>query len=154
MAEWTTDAVANRFEDAARTARRLPAVRVQGYFNVWPTIVRTPYERLAGEDPPVCRFVPTPQEVQQMLEVMKWVQWLDVEQRKLVWMRAERYRWDDIARRFGCATRTAQRRCDAALHLITRYLNKGVDRRCGTSPASEALSEQMGTADNSGGVAF
>ena len=126
MAEWTADDVANRFEDAARTARRLPAVRVQGYFNVWPIIVRTPYERMAGEDPPVCRFAPTPQEVQQMLEVMKWVQWLEVEQRKLVWMRAERYRWDDIARRFGCAARTAQRRYDAALHLITLYLNKAI----------------------------
>lgn len=126
MAEWTPDDVANRFEDAARTARRLPAVRVQGYFNVWPIIVRTPYERMAVEDPPVCRFPPTPQEVQQMLEVMKWVQWLEVEQRKLVWMRAERYRWDDIARRFGCAARTAQRRCDAALHLITLNLNKAI----------------------------
>ena len=29
---WTTDDVANRFQEAASTARRLPPVRVQGYF--------------------------------------------------------------------------------------------------------------------------
>jgi hypothetical protein len=33
MAEWTTDAVAARFAEAAETARRLPPGRGQGYFN-------------------------------------------------------------------------------------------------------------------------
>jgi lysozyme len=43
---WTTDDVANWLIEAARTAHRLPPVRVQGHFNVWPTIVRTEYERI------------------------------------------------------------------------------------------------------------
>lgn len=30
---WTIDDVAARFEEAASTGRRLPPVRVQGYFN-------------------------------------------------------------------------------------------------------------------------
>ena len=84
MAEWVVDDVANRFTEAARTARRLPPVRVQGYFSVWPAFVRTEYERLAGDDAPPLRFPPSPKEVDQMLEVMRWVQWLDVDQRKLV----------------------------------------------------------------------
>jgi hypothetical protein len=125
MAEWSSDDVASRFIDAARTARRLPPVRVQGYFNVWPAFVRTEYERLAGEDVPVLRFPPSPKDVEHMLEVMQWVQWLEVEQRHLVWMRAERYRWDDIARRFGCAARTAQRRWDAAIDIVVVQLSGG-----------------------------
>ena len=39
--EWTTDDVANWLIEAARTAHRLPPVRVQDHFNCWPTIVRT-----------------------------------------------------------------------------------------------------------------
>ena len=90
---WTTDDVANWLIEAARTAHRLPPVRVQGHFNVWPTIVRTEYERMASDDAPVYRFPPTPAEVERMLVVMQWVRCLEVEQRKLVWMRAERWRW-------------------------------------------------------------
>ena len=33
---WTIEDVAARFEGAASTGRRLPPVRVQGYFNCWP----------------------------------------------------------------------------------------------------------------------
>jgi len=58
MTEWNSDVVAQRFIEAARTARRLPPVRVQGYFSVWPAFVRTEYERMAGDDPPRLRFPP------------------------------------------------------------------------------------------------
>ncbi len=125
MAEWTIDVVAERFTQAARTAQRLPAVRVQGYFNVWPVIVRTEYERMARDDAPVLRFPPTPVEIEQMLEVMQWVQWLDVQQRHLVWMRAQRYRWCEVARRFGCAARTAQRRWEVAMFVVASELARG-----------------------------
>lgn len=125
MAEWSVDELADRFVDAARTAHRLPPVRVQGYFNVWPTIVRTEFERMACDDPAPIHFPPSPADVDRMLEVMQWVQCLDVEQRHLVWMRAERYRWSEIAKRFGCATRTAQRRWDMAMHILARHLAAG-----------------------------
>ena len=125
MAEWSIDELADRFVEAARTAHRLPPVRVQGYFNVWPTIVRTEFERMACDDPKRIRFPPSPADVDRMLEVMQWVQCLDVEQRHLVWMRAERYRWSEIAKRFGCASRTAQRRWDVALPLVALHLASG-----------------------------
>ena len=121
----TVDEVADAFIQAARTARKLPPVRVQGHFNAWPTIVRGPHERLAGDDPLVYRFPPTPAEVDQMLEVMRWVQWLEVEQRHLVWMRAARYRWYDIGKRFGCAPRTAQRRWEIAMYIVASNLVRG-----------------------------
>ena len=125
MAEWSIDELADRFVEAARTAHRLPPVRVQGYFNVWPTIVRTEFERMACDDPKPIGFPPSPADVDRMLEVMRWVQCLDLDQRHLVWMRAERYRWSEIAKRFGCASRTAQRRWDLAMHILARHLASG-----------------------------
>jgi hypothetical protein len=53
-----------------------------------------------------------------MLETMKWVQWLEVEQRHLVWMRAKRYGWRDITIRFACDRTTAWRRWQRALQTV------------------------------------
>ncbi len=122
MAEWTIHDVAARFCEAARTAHRLPPVRVQGYFNVWPPILRTEFERMACEEPRRVVFRPTPAEVDRMLEVMRWVQWLDVEQRHLVWMRAERYAWQQIGRRFACDRNTARRRWQRVMERVAERL--------------------------------
>ncbi len=120
---WTPDCVAARFEDAAVTSRQLPSVKVQGYFNAWPSIVRCQWEMLATDERVVCRFPPTPKDVEDMLEVMLWVQWLEVEQRHLVWMRAKRYGWREISIRFGCCAKTAQRRWMKSLQSVSDHLN-------------------------------
>lgn len=121
---WTPDLVAARFEDAAVTARRLPSAKVQGYFNAWPTIVRCQWELLAADERLICRFPPSPKDVQNMLEVMLWVQWLDVEQRHLVWMRAKRFGWRDICTRFGVCRTTAWQNWQKSLQLVTQKLNE------------------------------
>ena len=120
---WDIDEVASWLVEGARTAHRLPPVRVQGYFNVWPTIVRSDYERMAKDDEPVCRFPPEPAAIDRMMETMRWVQWLAVEQRHLVWMRAKRYGWREISIRFGCCTKTAQRRWIKSLQSVSDHLN-------------------------------
>jgi uncharacterized protein DUF6362 len=123
---WTVDDVAARFEEAATTGRRLPPVRVQGYFNTWPPFVRKEWEAFAAANERVYRpFPPSPIDIERMLEAMRWVQCLEVEQRKLVWMRAERWRWYDIGRRFGVAPRTAQRRWDIAIQTVTDHILRG-----------------------------
>ncbi len=123
---WTIDDVAARFEEAASTGRRLPPVRVQGYFNTWPPFVRKEWEAFAVASERVYRtFAPSPFEVEKMLEVMRWVQWLEVEQRHLVWMRAQRYGWRDISTRFGCSIRTTQRRWEVALYIVAMQLAEG-----------------------------
>ena len=60
-----------------------------------------------------------------MLETMRWVQWLEVEQRHLVWMRAKRYGWRDITIRFACNRTTAWRRWQRALETVAANLNDG-----------------------------
>jgi Domain of unknown function (DUF6362) len=125
---WTSDAVAARFESAAYTARTLPGSKVQGHFNVWPQIVRSSWERLSADDErPKRYFPPSPQAVELMLETMKWVLWLEEEQRHLVWMRAKRHAWRDITRRFGCDRTTAWRRWNKALQMVADQLNGGVN---------------------------
>ena len=122
MVEWTSDRVAERFREAAETAHRLPAVRVQGYFNTWPAIKREPWERYADDDR-VLRFPPSPEAIDRMEETMRWVLWLEEEQRHLVWMRAEEWEWKDIARRFACDRTTAWRRWQKALEKVVESLS-------------------------------
>jgi Domain of unknown function (DUF6362) len=62
---WSVERVAERFHEAAQTARRLPPVRVQGYVNTWPAIPREPWETYAAEDG-LCRFPPDPATIERM----------------------------------------------------------------------------------------
>jgi hypothetical protein len=122
-ATWTIEDVAARFEEAASTGRRLPPVRVQGYFNCWPAIVRREWETFAADEKVYRPFPPSPDAIDRMLETMRWVQWLEVEQRHLVWMRAKRYGWRDITIRFACDRTTAWRRWQRALQTVADQLN-------------------------------
>ena len=122
MSEWTVERVAHRFEDAAQTAHDLPPVRVRGYFNTWPAIVRQPWEAYADEEAWI-RVPASPEAVDRMLETMRWVLWLEEEQRHLVWMRAERYDWKTIGRCFACDRITAWRRWQRALRRVAEELN-------------------------------
>jgi hypothetical protein len=120
---WSSEDVASRFQDAVVTGRRLPPVRVQGYFSLWPPIVRQTWERFADHDR-VIRFPPSPADVDRMLEAMGWVQWLEVEQRHLVWMRADNYEWNEIGRRFACCRTTAWRRWKLSIQVVVEQINR------------------------------
>ena len=123
MVEWTMEDVAARFSEAAETGRRLPSVRVQGYFNVWPAFKREPWEVMGSPEDGYRPLPPSPEVVERMLEAMHWVQWLEEEHRHLIWMRAKRYEWRKIARRFGCDRTTAWRRWQKALQIVVDHLN-------------------------------
>lgn len=123
MTEWTIEDVAARFSNAAETGRRLPPVRVQGYFNTWPAFVRKEWEAFSADERKHITFPPSPVDIDKMLEVMRWVQWLEIEQRHLVWMRAKNYEWDHVGRRFGCCRTTAWRRWKSAMQLMVGQLN-------------------------------
>ena len=123
MAEGTMEDVAARFSEAAETGRRLPPVRVQGYFSVWPAFARKEWEGFTDKDYEYRPLPPSPEAIDRMLEAMRWVQWLEVEQRHLVWMRAKRYGWRDITIRFACDRTTAWRRWQRAMEIVAANLN-------------------------------
>jgi len=136
MAEWTSDDVAARFAQAASTGQRLPPVRVQGYFNCWPAFARQEWEAFAADEQVYRPLPPSPEAIDRMLEAMRWMQWLEVEQRHLVWMRAKRYGWREITIRFACDRSTAWRRWQRALATVAQNLN---------AAASDAPSNQKAT---------
>jgi hypothetical protein len=80
--EWTAESVADHFDEAFRTLRRLPPVRVQGYFNAWPEVLRSSHE--------IAAMAP------------------DEAERGLVWSRAARVPWKQISGELGCDRTTAR----------------------------------------------
>jgi len=121
--DWTAEELAARFTEAAETAHKLPRVRQGGYFNPWMTLVMQVPERYPDSERLYRPLPPSPQSVERMLETMRWVQWLEVEQRHLVWIRANRYECQQIGRRFACDRYTASRRWRRLMELVAFRLN-------------------------------
>ena len=59
MEKWTVTDIADRFEEAVKTLRRMPPVIIKGYFNTWPPIVRTIVEQMQAEQEPLRRGPPS-----------------------------------------------------------------------------------------------
>ena len=114
--------VEERLRSAARTLRRLPNVKVQGYFSTWPTIIREPLEILQMEPEPM-RITPSMADITEMEEVLfVWLKWLEPEERRLVWLRAERVRLKLICGRFGVGRTKAWEMYRRALASIAAKL--------------------------------
>lgn len=124
MKNWTMPEVATRFEQAMKTLRRLPSVKVQGYFNVWPAIVRTTAEQLGMEVDPLRMGPPSAEAIDEMEETIQWIFLLDnEEERRLIWLRAARVPWRPICWRLGCGRTTAYHMWKVALLKIVTRLN-------------------------------
>lgn len=123
MAEqWTAEAVADQFEEAFRTLRKLPPVKVQGYFNTWPEMVHSSRE-IAAMEPQPMRLWPSTAAITRLEQTFDWVLWIDVDERKLVWSRAARVPWKVISWELGCDRTTAWRHWQLALTKIAARLN-------------------------------
>ena len=116
-AEWTGEAVADHFEEAVRTLRKLPPVRVTGYFNAWPEVLRSAKE-IAAMEPEPMRILPSTGAITRLERTFDWMLWITVEERKLIWLRAARVPWKAITWEFGCDRTTAWRRWTLALTKI------------------------------------
>ena len=123
MNDWTPAMVEERLIEAAAVLRRLPSVRMSGYFSTWPaTIVE--FGDLVGQTPEPMRLPPpSAAAISRMEATLPWLRWLEVEDAKLVWMRADRAPWKVICWRFGVSRATAYRRWEYGLSLISWRLN-------------------------------
>ena len=119
---WTADDVADHFEEAFRTLRKLPPVKVQGYFNAWPQIVRSEKEILAMEPQPM-RVWPSTAAITRLEQTFDWVLWIGEDERRLIWGRAARRPWKEISGELGVDRTTAWRRWQMALAKIADRLN-------------------------------
>ena len=120
---WTVTDVADRFEEAAQTLKRLPPVKVQGYSSTWPEIVRTVMEQLQADRLPMRLGPPLPDAISRMEETINWVFWLEEDERRLVWLRAARVPWRPICWQLGCGRTKAWQMWTIALLKIATRLN-------------------------------
>ena len=116
---WTENEVAQELERAVITIQRLPPMRINGYAQAWPEIVRSSME---AETKPM-RLPATPEMIAALEQVFGWIQWLTVEERKLLWRKAEHVSWKIICRHLGCDRTTAWRMWKATIRKIVLYLN-------------------------------
>ena len=73
---WTADDVADHFEEAFRTLRKLPPVKAQGYFSTWPAVVHTARE-IAFMEPEPMRVWPSSAAISRLEQTFDWMPWLD-----------------------------------------------------------------------------
>lgn len=118
----TTQEVKSRLKKAAITMRKLPSVKTQGYFNAWPEIIYSEKE-IMRMDQKFKKQPATPEEVSLMEESCNWLLLLEkIEDRKLVWMRANNRPWQIICQKFGFSRVTANKRWQKSLLIITNKL--------------------------------
>ena len=122
MTDWTIDRVQDRLELAADVMRQMPGVKPQGHFNAWPEYFHSFADKV-GQEPKMRRPLPSPRMITEADEAMLWLRWLEVDDAKLVWARAERMAWKQITWQFGMSRTAATRRWQFGLAVIVWRLN-------------------------------
>ena len=132
--QWTPTLVEERLVEAADVLKRLPEERVQGYFSVWPEVVRSVFDAFGWHDPVLKRPWPSPASIDRMDETMTWLGWLEPDVAKIAWLRASGSRWKTICARVGLQRTAVHQRylfghCVVAWRLNGRRVPRNRSRR-------------------------
>ena len=122
MGEWTTAQVQDRLELAAGVMRQMPGVMPQGFFNAWPEYFHSFADKV-GQEPQLRRPRPSPRQITQAEEAMLWLRWLEKDDARLVWLRANGTPWKPICWQLGMSRATANRRWQYGIAVIVWRLN-------------------------------
>jgi hypothetical protein len=122
VADWTTTQVADRLELAADLFARLPRVKPQGYFSAWPEYFHSFGDKV-GQQPWMRRPRPSPREITQAEEALLWLRWLEKDDARIVWLRANRKPWKLICWELGISRATANRRWKYGIAILVWRLN-------------------------------
>jgi hypothetical protein len=122
MTDWTTAQVQDRLELAADVFAQLPTVKPQGYFNAWPEYFHS-FADQVGQEPQMGRPRPSPRQITEAEEAMLWLRWLEKDDARLVWLRANRTAWKPICWELGISRATANRRWQYGIAVIVWRLN-------------------------------
>jgi len=128
MAEWTTAMVEDRLESAADVMRQLPSTKPQGFFNAWPEYFHGFADKV-GQEPKMQRPRPSPRQISQAEDAMLWLRWLEVDDARLLWLRANGRQWKPICWELGLSRATANRRWQYGLAVIVWRLSGRVPSR-------------------------
>ena len=122
--KWTYKDVAYAFERAIRTLKLLPAEKIQGYKTLWPDIQYTEQEILQQTASRHLKLRPKTEDVTNLDNVLEWIALVDIEERKLIWARANRLPWKVICRQAGFERTRTWEMWRASLSKIAEHLNK------------------------------
>lgn len=122
MGEWTRADVEARLESAAYVMHFMPKDKPGWSTKAWPTYQHD-FSDKVGQPPEGRRPRPSPRSISEAEAAMLWLRWLDVEDAKLVWARADGTPWKPICWKFGVSRATARRRWEYALSVIVWRLN-------------------------------
>ena len=122
MTEWTTARVEDRLESAADVFRTLPGVMPQGFFNAWPEYFHSFADKV-GQEPQMRRPRPSPRQISEAEEASLWLRWLERDDARIVWLRAERTPWKPICWEMGLSRTAATKRLQFGLAVITWRLH-------------------------------
>ena len=115
----TPSEIEARFVEAGDVMKRLPGVRVPGYFNTWPTMMRE-FSDLVGQEPVRMRRPPPPPDaISRMEEALDWLRWLEPQDAKILWSRASGDSWKMVCRKVGLSRNMANERWLYALCVIS-----------------------------------
>lgn len=122
MTSWTIARVQDRLELAADVIRQMPGVLPKGYAKSWPDYQYS-FADQVGQEPQMKRPQPSPRMISEADEAMLWLRWLEIEDAKLVWLRANGKPWKPICWEFGMSRAAAARRWQYGFAVIVWRLN-------------------------------
>lgn len=118
MADITIEEVKQDLETAAYVERLLPPVRAPKYRNCMPDIIYTPQELIFMEERPL-KIRPTQEQITLWERVvLEWLPVLSLDERRLVWKRANRIPWKLLCREYGVSRQMLAIRYDKAIIKI------------------------------------
>ena len=131
---WTPLLVEEQLVESAGVLKRLPEERGQGDFSAWPEIGRSVYDAFGWHDPVLKRPWPSPASIDRMDKAMIWLQWLEPDVAKIVWLRASGDRWKRICGKVGLQRTAVHQRylfghCVIAWRLNGRRVPRNRSRR-------------------------
>ena len=119
---WTEEMVILAFEEAVRTLKKLPSEKLRDYFTSWPEVIYSRAEMRQMDQKPK-KWPATPEAISRLEQTCSWIHFLEeVEERKLIWLRAKRIPWQLICGEFGFSRATANRKWKNAIRRITQKL--------------------------------
>ena len=139
MTDWTIARVQDRLELAADVFRALPGVKPQGYFNAWPEYFHSFADKV-GQEPRMRRPRPSPRQITEADEAMLWLRWLERDDARIVWLRAERTPWKPICWEIGHQPRHRQ----PALAVWAGGDRLAVEWQAGATQAVRGVRDQRG----------
>lgn len=116
--------VAERMREAASIMKLMPRWQLMDIKASWPNFIHEMMDAY-GWTPAELKFdPPTGEAIDRMDEAMRWLLWLDVRDRKIVWLRATGVSWVSMAKRYACHRATMHRKWAAAIAKIISELEK------------------------------